>query len=242
LEISPKIPYQNRGKLTFSSRCLRVFIFVISRLACRKTLPIHILYQTQLCFEMFNRFFRKTLHHNGFERITFILSSTRQFSSKSDVKPLVILGIESTCDDTGVAIIHSSLDPKSGGTIAVQGLASQFSVHAAHGGVVPNLAAREHRKSLPVILRSVLNQYHQQQSPTNLSKDTITSNSSNSNSLPESSAFHEQLQRTISMIGEEETSNVIHEVKQFSLTSEEESVLKNSISAIAVSSGPGEHH
>ncbi len=57
-----------------------------------------------------------------------------------------ILGIETSCDETGVAIYDSA-----------QGLLghllhSQVSLHAAYGGVVPELASRDHvRKTLPLI-------------------------------------------------------------------------------------------
>lgn len=57
-----------------------------------------------------------------------------------------ILGIESSCDDSGVAIVDS--DRK----IHCNRLASQFQVHSPYGGVVPNLAAREHEQNLPILL------------------------------------------------------------------------------------------
>ncbi|WP_372760214.1 tRNA (adenosine(37)-N6)-threonylcarbamoyltransferase complex transferase subunit TsaD [Pseudoalteromonas sp.] len=57
-----------------------------------------------------------------------------------------ILGIESSCDETGIAIYD---DEK--GLLAHQ-LYSQVKVHADYGGVVPELASRDHvRKTLPLI-------------------------------------------------------------------------------------------
>lgn len=57
-----------------------------------------------------------------------------------------ILGIETSCDETGVAIF----DEKKG-LIANQ-LYSQIEMHADYGGVVPELASRDHiRKTLPLI-------------------------------------------------------------------------------------------
>lgn len=53
-----------------------------------------------------------------------------------------VLGIESSCDDTGAAIYDSKL-----GLIAHK-LASQVEVHQPYGGVVPELAARDHIRSL----------------------------------------------------------------------------------------------
>ena len=57
-----------------------------------------------------------------------------------------ILGIETSCDDTGVAIY----DTQAG--LLVNLLYSQIKTHEAYGGVVPELAARDHlRKTMPLI-------------------------------------------------------------------------------------------
>ena len=57
-----------------------------------------------------------------------------------------ILGIETSCDETGIAIY----DEKQG--ILAHRLYSQIAVHADYGGVVPELASRDHvRKTIPLI-------------------------------------------------------------------------------------------
>ncbi|QLB20363.1 tRNA N6-adenosine(37)-threonylcarbamoyltransferase complex transferase subunit TsaD [Vespertiliibacter pulmonis] len=57
-----------------------------------------------------------------------------------------VLGIETSCDETGVAIYDENE-----GLIANQ-LYSQIDIHADYGGVVPELASRDHiRKTLPLI-------------------------------------------------------------------------------------------
>ena len=57
-----------------------------------------------------------------------------------------ILGIETSCDETGIAIF----DDQSG--ILAHQLYSQIKLHADYGGVVPELASRDHiRKTLPLI-------------------------------------------------------------------------------------------
>ena len=57
-----------------------------------------------------------------------------------------ILGIETSCDETGVAIYDEEK-----GLIANQ-LYSQIEMHADYGGVVPELASRAHiRKTVPLI-------------------------------------------------------------------------------------------
>jgi len=63
-----------------------------------------------------------------------------------------ILGIESSCDETGIALF----DTEQG--LMAHALHSQIALHTAYGGVVPELASRDHvRKTLPLI-RSVLDQ------------------------------------------------------------------------------------
>lgn len=63
---------------------------------------------------------------------------------------MLILGIESSCDETGIALYDSEQ-----GLLAHQ-LYSQIEVHAEYGGVVPELASRDHiRKALPLIRESL---------------------------------------------------------------------------------------
>jgi N6-L-threonylcarbamoyladenine synthase len=49
-----------------------------------------------------------------------------------------ILGIETSCDETGVSVV------KDGKTILSNVIASQIDLHNSYGGVVPELASREH--------------------------------------------------------------------------------------------------
>jgi N6-L-threonylcarbamoyladenine synthase len=59
-----------------------------------------------------------------------------------------ILGIETSCDDTGVAVYDS------GRGLLAHRLYSQLALHREYGGVVPELASRDHiRKTLPLIRR-----------------------------------------------------------------------------------------
>ena len=57
-----------------------------------------------------------------------------------------VLGIETSCDETGVAIYEE------GKGVLAEALYSQIALHADYGGVVPELASRDHvRKALPLI-------------------------------------------------------------------------------------------
>lgn len=63
---------------------------------------------------------------------------------------MIVLGLESSCDETGVALYDTER-----GLIAQQ-LHSQIDLHAAYGGVVPELASRDHVRRMPVLIRQAL--------------------------------------------------------------------------------------
>src|SRR3984893_5569037 len=62
----------------------------------------------------------------------------------------LILGIESSCDETAAAVVRS-------GTTALSNVvASQMSLHANYGGVVPELASREHLRNIVPVVREAM--------------------------------------------------------------------------------------
>lgn len=61
-----------------------------------------------------------------------------------------VLGIETSCDETGVAVY----DTEAG--LLGHCLHSQIDLHAAYGGVVPELASRDHIRRLPLLVKQVL--------------------------------------------------------------------------------------
>jgi N6-L-threonylcarbamoyladenine synthase len=64
-----------------------------------------------------------------------------------------ILAIETSCDETAVALVKSE---KGGFFVRDEYISSQIKIHAPFGGVVPNLAGREHLKNLPILLEKLL--------------------------------------------------------------------------------------
>jgi len=63
---------------------------------------------------------------------------------------MLVLGIETSCDETGVALFDGDR-----GILAHQ-VYSQVEIHAKYGGVVPELASRDHiRKTLPLIKQTL---------------------------------------------------------------------------------------
>ena len=67
-------------------------------------------------------------------------------------KQSIILGIESSCDETACAIIRQD------GKILANIISSQASIHASHGGVVPEVAAREHLSAIRPVIEQALKQ------------------------------------------------------------------------------------
>lgn len=61
-----------------------------------------------------------------------------------------ILGIETSCDDTGIAIIRDGID------VVTNLVSSQIEIHKPYGGVVPEIAARAHVKCLLPLLDQAL--------------------------------------------------------------------------------------
>lgn len=61
-----------------------------------------------------------------------------------------LLAIETSCDETGVAVVED------GCRIVVNELASQIDVHAAFGGVVPEIASRQHTEIISQLVRRAL--------------------------------------------------------------------------------------
>ena len=63
---------------------------------------------------------------------------------------MLVLGIGTSCDETGAALYDSA-----GGLLA-HNLYSQVSVHANYGGVVPELASRDHVRKLLTLIEKTL--------------------------------------------------------------------------------------
>lgn len=75
------------------------------------------------------------------------------FENKSGLpssKRFTVLGIESSCDDTGAAVVSSD------GTILGEALASQAEIHEEWGGIVPGLAKTAHEENLDQVIELAL--------------------------------------------------------------------------------------
>jgi N6-L-threonylcarbamoyladenine synthase len=65
---------------------------------------------------------------------------------------MLVLGLETSCDETGVALYHSERG------LVAHTLYSQIGLHAPYGGVVPELASRDHVRKLLPLIEEVLGQ------------------------------------------------------------------------------------
>lgn len=66
-------------------------------------------------------------------------------------KDIYILGIESSCDDTSIAVV------KNGREVMSNIISSQIDIHTLYGGVVPEIASRNHTKNIQLCLQHALN-------------------------------------------------------------------------------------
>src|SRR5437763_8529518 len=63
---------------------------------------------------------------------------------------MLILGIETSCDETAAAVVEDGL------TVLSSTVASQLATHGKYGGVVPELASREHLRAIVPVVREAL--------------------------------------------------------------------------------------
>jgi len=67
---------------------------------------------------------------------------------------MLILGLETSCDETGVALYDTDKG------LVAEALHSQVDLHAVYGGVVPEIASRDHLRRLLPLIQQVLNEAH----------------------------------------------------------------------------------
>ena len=69
---------------------------------------------------------------------------------------MTLLGIESSCDETAAAVIAASGDPARPWAIRSNVVASQVAIHREWGGVVPELASRQHVRDICGVVERAL--------------------------------------------------------------------------------------
>jgi len=61
---------------------------------------------------------------------------------------VITLGIETSCDETAVAVVRGERE------VLSSVVSSQVALHAPYGGVVPEIASRSHVEALPALLEA----------------------------------------------------------------------------------------
>lgn len=74
----------------------------------------------------------------------------RNLTTRVPKNPFNVLGIETSCDDTGVAIVNSSRQ------IISESIQLQHDLHERNGGIVPSVAMRSHQVHLPRVISETL--------------------------------------------------------------------------------------
>ena len=69
-------------------------------------------------------------------------------------KDIVILGIESSCDETAASVVRN------GREVLSNVISSQIALHTLHGGVVPEIASRKHIEKINVVIEEALAEAH----------------------------------------------------------------------------------
>ena len=72
---------------------------------------------------------------------------------------MLVLGFESSCDETGVAMVQTQNQGVP--TLLAHALHSQIDMHQAYGGVVPELASRQHLRDICGVVERAMAQFKQ---------------------------------------------------------------------------------
>ena len=69
---------------------------------------------------------------------------------------MIILGLETSCDETAAAVVEETGDPRRPWRLRSSVVASQMALHREWGGIVPELSARQHIRDICGVVRSAL--------------------------------------------------------------------------------------
>lgn len=88
----------------------------------------------------------------GYYDDKYILETGLKSGRPPSGKPYLVLGIESSCDDTGASVVRSD------GTILSNVIYSQYEIHQKFGGVVPSLAMEAHKSNIDKAVNEAIQQ------------------------------------------------------------------------------------
>lgn len=105
----------------------------------------------RVCFSVSSVFSRR-MHTCSSHASSTPVPAAAAADGSSSSRPLVLLGIESSCDDTGAAVLTSD------GNVLGEALATQAELHAPWGGVVPSIAQAAHKEAIDRVVEAALSQ------------------------------------------------------------------------------------
>ena len=106
-----------------------------------------------------HRYIAGIITERGIFRAPYIESLRRRFDERARpgrVTPMRLLGIETSCDETAAAVLDETGDPARPWAIASNVVASQTAIHREWGGVVPELASRQHVRDICGVVEPAL--------------------------------------------------------------------------------------
>ena len=71
-----------------------------------------------------------------------------------------VLGIETSCDETAAAVVSTTGDPAKPWRVRSNVIASQVEIHREWGGVVPEIASRQHVRDICGVVERALSDAH----------------------------------------------------------------------------------
>ena len=82
--------------------------------------------------------------------MSYLEIAREKFEKLKTKKDVLILSIESSCDETSIALV------KNGREVLANIVSTQIEIHKLFGGVVPEVASRNHIKNIPMVLKEAL--------------------------------------------------------------------------------------
>ena len=82
--------------------------------------------------------------------MNYLEIAREKFEKLKTKKDVLILSIESSCDETSIALV------KNGREVLANIVSTQIEIHKLFGGVVPEVASRNHIKNIPMVLKEAL--------------------------------------------------------------------------------------
>jgi N6-L-threonylcarbamoyladenine synthase len=91
---------------------------------------------------------------NSSAKLETTKEADRMSAGAASFPPARILGIESSCDETAAAVVEN------GRSLLSNVVASQIDIHAKYGGVFPEVASRQHIRTIYAVVEEALQQAH----------------------------------------------------------------------------------